>query len=353
MKLEIITAEKKNLWNDKLNLLEEFSGLKVYKEIEYLNLYTNNQSDLECIFIEEEKNFFFIPYIKKKINFPGFENFYDIESAYGYSGPVSNSQDQIFLKNALELFKNYCFKKNIIACLIRFDPFTQLHNLFDKKNIDISYEGEIVYKKFDPNLSISEDYNTSIKNKILKAKKNELKVSISNNYQDFMSFVNLYLNLMEQKKANQDYFYSLDYFKNIFKEIDNKFDFFVVRKTNSKDIFGGCIVLKCIKKASIHLSAVSEQIKKLGAAVLLRHEITEFYSNKNFKLINYGGGLTKKNSDSLLKFKKNFSKKTKPYYIGKLIINKDLYNKLYNFLNTKKRIDMNYKDYLFFYKYAK
>ena len=55
MKLEIITAEKKNLWNDKLNLLEEFSGLKVYKEIEYLNLYTNNQSDLECIFIEEEK----------------------------------------------------------------------------------------------------------------------------------------------------------------------------------------------------------------------------------------------------------------------------------------------------------
>ncbi len=187
----------------------------------------------------------------------------------------------------------------------------------------------------------------------MKAKKNELKVSISNNYQDFMSFVNLYLNLMEQKKANQDYFYSLDYFKNIFKEIDNKFDFFVVRKTNSKDIFGGCIVLKCIKKASIHLSAVSEQIKKLGAAVLLRHEITEFYSNKNFKLINYGGGLTKKNSDSLLKFKKNFSKKTKPYYIGKLIINKDLYNKLYNFLNTKKRIDMNYKDYLFFYKYAK
>ncbi len=70
MKLEIITAEKKNLWNDKLNLLEEFSGLKVYKEIEYLNLYTNNQSDLECIFIEEEKNFFFYSLYKKKNKFP-------------------------------------------------------------------------------------------------------------------------------------------------------------------------------------------------------------------------------------------------------------------------------------------
>ena len=353
MKFEIITPEKKKLWEKKLLILEKFSGLKAYKEIEYLKLYTDKNVLLECMFIEEKNNFFFMPYLKKKINLDGFKDFYDIESPYGYSGPISNSEDQTFLSNAIELLKEYCLKKNIIACLIRFDPFTNLHGKINDNNLNISYEGDIVYKTLNLENNISEDYNSSIKNKILKAKKNDLSVSISDNYQDFLTFINLYLHFMKQKKANQDYFYSLDYFKKIFKQIKKNFDFFVIHKNGSKEIFGGCIVLKSVEKASIHLSTVSDKIKKFGASVLLRHEITEFYRKKNYKLINYGGGLTKNNSDSLFKFKKNFSKETKPYFIGKLVTNNELYSKIYNFLNDEKKIDLNFKDYLFFYKYAK
>ena len=158
---------------------------------------------------------------------------------------------------------------------------------------------------------------------------------------------------MKEKKANQDYIYKKDYFEKVFSKLNRKFDFFKIYIDNSNNILGGALVLKSAKTASIHLSVTSNVLKKNGASVLLRHEITKFYKNHNFNLINYGGGLSKSPNDSLFKFKKNFSKETKQYFIGKMIINEEIYNNIRKNLKETNQINNNYKHYLFFYKYEK
>ena len=39
----------------------------------------------------------------------------DIESAYGYGGPLSNTDDDEFLKQCFESFSNWCLEQNVVA----------------------------------------------------------------------------------------------------------------------------------------------------------------------------------------------------------------------------------------------
>ena len=69
LKFQIIKGKNEKNWREKLSLFDKFSGLRGYKEIEYLNLYLNNNTSIESFFIEENDNFFFMPYVKKKYQY--------------------------------------------------------------------------------------------------------------------------------------------------------------------------------------------------------------------------------------------------------------------------------------------
>jgi hypothetical protein len=48
----------------------------------------------------------------------------------------------------------------------------------------------------------------------------------------------------------------------------------------------------------------------------------------NVKVFNLGGGLSLNPTDPLFKFKTNFSKNTMPFYIGKRVHLKEIYNSI-------------------------
>ena len=53
-----------------------------------------------------------------------------------------------------------------------------------------------------------------------------------------------------------------------------------------------------------------------------------FAQDKGAKYFHLGGGRSKSEDDSLLKFKNSFSKQTLPFYIGKKIHNQEIYNEV-------------------------
>ena len=66
--------------------------------------------------------------------------FFDFETVYGYSGPVSTSKDKYFFKKCLERIQNYCLNNSLIAGFIRFNPYLQNHKFIDTDFINLNYE---------------------------------------------------------------------------------------------------------------------------------------------------------------------------------------------------------------------
>ena len=52
---------------------------------------------------------------------------YDIEPLIGYAGPLSNTIDREFLKQALQEYSSFCSERKIIAELVRFNPHLRNH----------------------------------------------------------------------------------------------------------------------------------------------------------------------------------------------------------------------------------
>jgi lipid II:glycine glycyltransferase (peptidoglycan interpeptide bridge formation enzyme) len=75
-----------------------------------------------------------------------------------------------------------------------------------------------------------------------------------------------------------------------------------------------------------HLSANSQLSYSLNANYALLYRLSEIAKAEGKSYLVLGGGTTVLEDDPLLKFKKKFSKETKPFYISGKIYNREVYD---------------------------
>lgn len=195
------------------------------QDIYYTRLY-NELSAMETdgqalLFVyEKNDNLAIYPFIKRPIMNVGLDEiYYDIETAYGYGGPVSNTEDEVFLGKFEEAFLKYCSNENIIAEFIRFHPLIKNKYLF-KNNIEIIHNRKTVW--LDLQKSIDDIWMHEIsrqnRNTIRKCIKNGLIVEISRDYNEFME---IYNETMSKVGAEKFYYFKEDYYS----KIDNHPDY--------------------------------------------------------------------------------------------------------------------------------
>ena len=134
MKCSILKKSNKKVWNKKIHKLPKHLRSVFFKP-EYLELYENKNESIRCFVFEEKEKIFLYPFLVCKI--PKIKKFKDIKTAYGYGGPVSNSNDLDFLNKAIKNLRKKLYNENVIAELIKFNPFC-----FNKAIID-NYDGNI------------------------------------------------------------------------------------------------------------------------------------------------------------------------------------------------------------------
>ena len=324
----ILKSSEKKEWINILNKFENNFAEDIYQSPYYVELYEKNLNNkCEAFVYNSNNNYFFLAYLKNSISNNFINDHYDFETAYGYSGPISTTKDKNFLDMAWTSFKEHCLNNSIIAGLIRFNPLLKNHIFAQHSCIKVDFEKEIVINTFMNNKkNLWDNYSSNTRNKIRKAIKNEIEIRNDNSNETIILFGELYSSVMKEKKVEEKYLFNKTYFQKIFDNLGNKFNVFLAYK--NQEIIGGALLLFSKSSVTLHLSATKKNFTKYGTASLLRHKINEFYSQKNINRINFGGGLTSKKDDALLNFKKGFSKETEKFYIGKCIINKELYANL-------------------------
>ena len=331
------------------------SEIDIYHSPEYVNLSKLGKENVE--------GYMFVVWFDDKIwlniflklTIPHFiksnKGYYDLETPYGYGGPVSNTNDVFFLEKANNFYLDWIKSNNIVAELTRFHPLSNFkyENFFSKNFFSIkktcSLDLSLVNENFDP-------FKSRVKNKIRLSKKN-LTAHISQEENDFTFFKEIYLNLMQLKSARDDYFFSKDYFVGLFKIITKEGFMVIVKDKNNNKLAAG-VFLYGGQRLNYHLSAFDKNYNYPGVMNLLIYHAALHAKKIDLKILHLGGGNSTDDNDALFKFKKSMSNTLHEFNLFGRIHDK----KLYDMFKKKWRTNFpdlydKYKDFFLSYHYKK
>ena len=318
----ISIVEKKGEWDD---LVASFEHSDFYHTYDY-HIITKNNNDRPILikYIEEDKTIA-LPLLIREI--PG-SSFKDATSVYGYAGPLTKNlgvtYDNLHFRTLLQ---NFFLKINIVAIFSRLNPFIPLQSTVLENLGNISIAGKIVNIDLTQDLETQKKcYNRRLKSYINKSR-NHYTAKSATTDSEIIAFIDLYYENMSRVNATKGYFFSRDYFFNLFNCSDFKTEVLIAEDNKSKRIIAGAMFIKKNNIVQYHLSGASEDFLHLNPIKMLIDEMRIKATKENFKYLNLGGGLGS-SEDSLFRFKSGFSKNFKEFKLWKYIVNDSVYTEL-------------------------
>lgn len=277
-----------------------------------------NASLIPVYFIyETTQGFFYHAFHKTKI---AGSSFYDAQSTYGYGGPVISASNKEFLAQAWREYQAFCQHENILVEFIRFHPLL---------NNEKYYHGEVLFNRNTVIVDLKvgdllSSYQVRARTAIKKSIKKNVEVSLVTHMEFHAVFKGIYYASMKKLEASDFYYFNNNYIQGISEWDDSCL--FVAKSNNI--IIAVAIFLLGTEVLEYHLSASTDEGRKLSALQFLLHQAFLMAKEKGCRYAHLGGGVTINEDDPLLFFKKGFSNKQLPYFIGKYIYDNDAYQQL-------------------------
>jgi len=312
------------------SICQSFKEIDIFYYPEYVYLFERKgDGKAHCfVYYDGENGIVIYPFLRRRINeLPIFndisDDLTDIISPYGYSGYLRNIS-AVNMSNFINAFHNYCLQNNIVSEFIRFHPI--LNNFsYCSDNINIREWNQTVVVDLSLSMDdIWQNISPSCRNKIKKAQKNHVEIIHDRNFDHLDDFCNLYTDTMKRLQAEEYYFFSKSWFKELIKLLPHNSALFH-GVYNSSIIMSGIYIFD---RDFIHyfLSGSIYETRHMGANNLLLYEVSIWAKPRGFKYLHLGGGYQQ--DDSLYRFKASFSRLKTPFYIGNVIHDHDCYHYL-------------------------
>lgn len=331
---EVLTSKDTPKWTDYLSLLP-IEQQDVYFTPEYYSLYeANGDGSARCFVFKKDGDIALYPFLLNRINDLGYDlddEYYDIQSAYGYGGCVSSSVSKGMLLRFDEALTEYLTKQKVVTEFIRFHPLVNSMSLFSNRL------GAILDRKV-VTLNLNQLFDTIWQNAFSSNHRNKYRKSIKEGFYshfidapcevDALQFITLYKSTMKRVSADSYYYFSDSFIKQAILGMGGMskllMGYDLIRGVSS-----AMIVLDNGVYGHSFLSCTSDSSASYEKNHLY-NEVVRDLSKTSTKCYNFGGGRTNKEDDSLLKFKMNFSRDTSGFYIGKKIHNERVYDQIKN-----------------------
>lgn len=331
MNFEILSLDERKQWSAYLAKIPDGSKSPYFKP-EYYHLFEKwGEGKSICFVGTEQDKVVLYPTLKNSINGLGYElddNYYDIQGAYGYNGPVTNSNDCKFLKDFSNAILDYCTHKKIVTEFIRFCPIIGNYNKL--LHVKASHEMENVL--IDLTEGMESIWRNSFDNGVRKAVKKAMKAGLGfiSLYGDEIAeeelgvFIQIYNATMRRNQASENYYFPNSFFLDLFFSMPQ--DALISFATLEGKAISTELVILNKENAYGFLGGTLSEYYKLSPNSYLRYELIRYLIESGVKTYSIGGG---KPGDSIYKFKKSFSKdRESKFYIGKYIHNENVYNEI-------------------------
>lgn len=327
--VEILYSSARERWNHWFRTLP-LRLQDVNYSFDYQHLYEANGDGRICLFVYAvQQDVFYYPFLLRPVNNRAAgEGYRDIESVYGYTGPLCTTGDRVFRTAAVEAFYRFCLEQKVVCEFIRFHPL--LNTAGDAKSdkgLSIVPLRDYVYVDLEPAPELLwNSYSSQNRNKIRKAEKNGVVVVCDTDLSHFDEFVRIYLDNMRQLKAARMYFFCDAFFRQLKTLVSTGGALLVAKKNET--ILGASVFLGGETIGHYFLSSATEEGKRLAVSNLMLHRGILWSRRQGMKKLHLGGGVTAADNDPLLVFKKNFSQLTEKFCIGKRILDPSAYELL-------------------------
>ena len=322
--------------NLKWDELVKLYKLDVYFAPQYCKIWEEyGDGKSQAFFHESSLGKVLYPYLVRKVNFGELDSdYFDISTPYGYGGPIFLEFDKqnlpLLIKDFRLEFATYAHEKKIICEFVRFHPIYKNHRFF----LDSDIKCKFVRNTIKMNLALKiEDIlktmNTSTRNNIRKAIKNELNVffKVNPTLEDIKVFYKIYSENMNRLETYDYYKFSFEFFLNTFTFLKENSELVFVCKGDN--IISSTIFLFGNNIVHYHLGGSLEQYLYLRPNNITLYEEALKHKSMGKKYLHLGGGY--RGNDSLYSFKKGFNTNgVLDFFIGAKIFDEKAYNLLVN-----------------------
>lgn len=176
-------------------------------------------------------------------------------------------------------------------------------------------------------------YSAANRNKIRKARKNDIAIKIDTSLAGLLKFAEVYRESMKDLNAPAYYKFSNEYFVNIFNLCNENYD--LILALRDSQLIAGALFFHYGYNYHYHLAARKREYQNFPANNLILDEAVKIAHQHGCKNFHFGGGTDNTHNNSLLKFKSNFSCERGRFYIGKKIHNQRVYDEVISQLEEK------------------
>ena len=317
-------------WKQSLLLLPE-SCQDTYFTPEYLLMHAEiHRGSSICLKYIENSQVWLFPIlctpIEKigKVNLPS--GLYDLETAYGYGGPLCNTEDQGFIKRATNASIEWAENYGVVAHFTCFHPLLQNERWVDDPELEILFDRYTASTDLQKYSKDKDFYPKSTRNIISRGQRAGLSVKFIDIDENFSSFVGLYQKTMHRLGADPFYRFDDQYFTALQMLIIK--NGYLCAAFHSAKMVAAAIFFYGTRLIHYHLSASDFDYRLPGTMNLILDRAIAEGQARGFSRLHLGGGRTVATDDSLFKFKKSMATDIHSFNIGKRIYNKEVYNNL-------------------------
>ena len=308
--------------------LNSFKSENPYYKTEFIDTFSsglNNAHAFMLLNVQEQVIVLMPFYIKKIEDYKSDEDYFDIISVYGYSGPLFYEDiDENLLQEFWKKVDEWYSVNNIVSEFIRFNLN---NNCYGYSGHLIKTLSNIKGKIIEP-IKQWENYDRKVRKNVNKAISNNLKVNIY--YQNITpeivnTFYAIYVDTMNRTHAPKQFFYKKQKIESYINKLKNRVVIAITYK-ESTAISSELILLSKTKMYSL-LGGTMANYFNLRPNDILKHEVINWAFKKGFKYFILGGGHG--SNDGIYRYKKSFfPNDISVFYTGRKIINKKIYIEL-------------------------
>lgn len=303
---------------------------------QYGRLYEQHpEGDALCFICKKwDDDFILYPFLKRSINLLQVghdlaDDYFDISSPYGYGGYLRSQHCNIEMSFFFNAFADYAQQSKIVSEFVRFHPWLETQDDCDGL-MSIKFWNQVV----SVDLAKSKDhiwaeFDIKNRNRIRKSIKCGVKVDQDSSFEFMDDFCRLYKQTMDRNNAPSFYYFEKDFFQNLITLLPDNCALFHARLENR--IIASLIIIYSTDFAHAYLAGTDENFFHVAPCNFLFYKTALWAQDQGFKIFTLGGGRTADPNDSLLAFKKRFSKTYYDYYIGKKIHD----HRMYDFLSQQ------------------
>jgi hypothetical protein len=250
---------------------------------------------------------------------------YDLESPYGYSGPLSDTDDPSFLADAHQAFATWCQENDVIAEFIRLHPLLDNQRWLDS-DIELIFDRQTVSLDLKRLIEDRPPFSKNARYALRQADRAGIRTSLEPPQKQIAHFSTRYCQTMGRLKAGQYYYFSEQYFHEL-AQLAERAGLLLAAEVTGKWI-AGAVFLYGSRWLHYHLSASDPDKTLPGATNQIIYVAAKLGQKSGLEYLHLGGGRTCNPDDSLLKFKLSMATESHKFYIGKRIHNPEVYESL-------------------------